>query len=142
MASIAEDLFIAFARRKPMRLLEQVLAITDKGFEGCAHGRAGSKRQVLLVEAEVLAEFGLTPGIVRENITTAGLRHSDLREGQRLSIGDATFQVTGPCAPCERMDEIRMGLQAELHGRRGILCRVVKGGIIRRGDAIEVITPF
>ena len=142
MASFAEDLFIAFARSKPMRLLEQVLAITDKGFEGCAHGRAGSKRQVLLVEAEMLAEFGLAPGIVRENITTAGLRQSDLREGQRLSIGDATFQVTGPCAPCERMDEIRMGLQAELRGRRGILCRVIKSGIIRRGDAIEVITSF
>jgi MOSC domain-containing protein YiiM len=40
------------------------------------------------------------------------------------------------------MDEIRMGLQAELRGRRGILCRVIKSGIIRRGDAIEVITSF
>jgi MOSC domain-containing protein YiiM len=142
MASIAEELFIAFGRRKPMRPLEEVVAITDKGLTGCAHGRPGSKRQVLLVEAEMLAEFGLEPGIIRENITTVGLRHSELREGQRLSIGQATFQVTGPCAPCERMDEIRMGLQAELRGRRGMLCRVVKGGVIRRGDAIEVITPF
>ena len=142
MTSIAEELFIALGRRKPMRPLAEVVAITDKGLMGCTHGRPGGNRQVLLVEAEMLAEFGLEPGIIRENITTVGLRHSELREGQRLSIGEATFQVTGPCAPCERMDEIRMGLQAELRGRRGMLCRVVKGGVIRRGDAIEVITPF
>jgi MOSC domain-containing protein YiiM len=36
------------------------------------------------------------------------------------------------------MDEIRMGLQQELLGQRGMLCRVVEGGRIQRGDTIEL----
>jgi hypothetical protein len=37
------------------------------------------------------------------------------------------------------MDEIRMGLQEELQGRRGVLCRVVESGLIRRCDAISSV---
>jgi MOSC domain-containing protein YiiM len=35
------------------------------------------------------------------------------------------------------MEKIRPGLRKELYGRRGMLCRVIGGGIIRRGDTIE-----
>jgi MOSC domain-containing protein YiiM len=38
------------------------------------------------------------------------------------------------------MDEIRMGLQQELRGQRGWLCRVVEAGTIRKGDAVAVMT--
>jgi len=37
------------------------------------------------------------------------------------------------------MAEIREGLQETLRGQRGVVCRVVQGGILRRGDAIEVV---
>src|ERR1700732_4720751 len=105
------NLFIAVEHRKPMKAVDQATAVANRGFEGCIHGRHGSKRQVLLVDAETLAEFGLEPGIVRENITTVGLDVSMLRQGQRLLIGGALLEVTIPCEPCFQMDEIRMGLQ-------------------------------
>jgi MOSC domain-containing protein YiiM len=38
------------------------------------------------------------------------------------------------------MEKIRPGLRKELWGRRGMLCQVVEGGIIRRGDTIEKIS--
>jgi MOSC domain-containing protein YiiM len=44
-----------------------------------------------------------------------------------------------PCEPCHRMDEIRQGLKEKLRGRRGMLCRVVEAGRIRRGDRIQVL---
>jgi len=47
--------------------------------------------------------------------------------------------IAGPCEPCSRMDEIREGLQETLRGQRGVVCRVAQGGILRRGDAIEVV---
>jgi MOSC domain-containing protein YiiM len=132
------NLFIAVEHRKPMRAVDQVTALADRGFEGCIHGRPGSKRQVLLVDTETLAAFGLEPGIVRENVTTVGLDVSTLKRGQRLVIGDAVLEVTIPCEPCLRMDEIRMGLQETLKDRRGVLCRVIEGGRISRRDAIEI----
>jgi MOSC domain-containing protein YiiM len=132
------NLFIAVEHRKPMKAVDQATAVADRGFDGCIHGRQGSKRQVLLVDTEALAEFGLEPGILRENITTVGLNVASLELGQRLAIGGAVLEVTIPCEPCFRMDEIRMGLQEALKDRRGVLCRVIEGGRLSRGDVIEV----
>src|SRR5690348_9740348 len=99
------DLFIAVERRGPMKAVDKAVALADRGFEGCIHGRPGSKRQILLVDVETLAEFSLQPGIMRENITIAGLNVADLKAGQRLAIGSAVMEVTIPCEPCFRMDE-------------------------------------
>ena len=122
-----------------MKPVEEIRAIADTGLEGCAHGRRGSRRQVLLVDIETLDHFGLTPGIVKENITTRGLAVRELPRGQRLRIGGAMLEVTIPCEPCGRMDDIRPGLQEALRGRRGMLCRVIQPGLIRRNDAIELL---
>ena len=138
MAQVS-NVFIAVERRKPMRPVDQANAVANKGLEGCLHGRAGSKRQILLVESETLRDFGLLPGMIRENITTAGLNLADLQPGQRLGVGEAVLEVTVPCEPCSRMEEIRTGLQKELGNRRGLMCRVVEGGRISRGDTIELI---
>lgn len=132
------NLFIAVEHRKPMKAVDQVTAVANRGFEDCIHGRHGSKRQVLLVDTETLVEFGIEPGMVRENITTVGLNVADLKLGQRLVVGGAVLEVTIPCEPCHQMDEIRMGLQEALKDRRGVLCRVIQGGRISRGDEIEV----
>ena len=105
--------------------------------EGCAHGQAGRSRQILLLDRETLEAMQLTPGILRENITTDGLNVNSLAIGQQLRIGDARLEVTMVCTPCNQMGRIRPGLRKELWGRRGMLCRVLEGGIIRPGDPIE-----
>lgn len=137
MAQVS-NLFVAVERGKPMKSVDQAVAIEDRGFVGCIHGRSGSKRQLLLADAETLAELNLEPGIVRENITTVGLDLVALKAGQRLAIGGAVLEVTIFCEPCSHMDEIRMGLREGLKDRRGVLCRVIQGGEISRGDRIEV----
>jgi MOSC domain-containing protein YiiM len=132
------NLFLAMEHRKPMRAVDRAIALADRGFEGCIHARQRSKRQLLLVDSETLAEFRLAPGIVRENITTAGLNMAELKPGQRLVIGSAVLEVTIPCEPCFQMDEIRKGLREAIKNRRGVLCRVIEGGQIACGDAIEM----
>ena len=87
---------------------------------------------------ETLEEFGIAPGRARENITTRGIALGTLSLGQRLRVGEALLEVTKPCTPCHQMDEIRQGLQEAIRGRRGLLCRVVEPGRIRRGDRVEV----
>jgi MOSC domain-containing protein YiiM len=59
--------------------------------------------------------------------------------GQRLQIGDAEFEVSMICDPCELMEEIRSGLQAELEGKRGMLAKVVTTGRVSQGDAITLL---
>ena len=131
-------LFQCLAHGEPMREFEEVFAVENKGFQHCIHGRSGSARQVLVMDLETLEEFGIAPGRVRENITTRGIALGTLPLGQRLRAGEVLLEVTKPCEPCHQMDEIRQGLQEAIRGRRGLLCRVVKPGRIRRGDRIEV----
>jgi len=123
-----------------MKELSEVRAVGDKGLEGCAHGRPGSKRQVLLVDRETLEAMDLQPGVIRENITTDGLNVNSLEVGQLLRIGEARLEISAVCTPCDQMEAIRPGLRKELWGRRGMLCRVLDGGTIRRGDLIEKLS--
>src|SRR5437879_11531711 len=59
-----QNLFRAPKKRLPMEELSEVRAVGNPGFEGCAHGRPGSPRQVLPVDRETLAALDLQPGIV------------------------------------------------------------------------------
>jgi len=135
-----QNLFRAPKKRLPMEELAEVKAVTDTGFEGCAHARSASKRQVLLVDRETLETMDLRPGIIRENITTDGLNVNSLQIGQLLRVGQARLEVTSVCTPCDQMEAIRPRLRKELWGRRGMLCRVLDGGLIRRGDLIEKLS--
>jgi MOSC domain-containing protein YiiM len=121
-----------------MEELETAEVVENSGLAGCAHARPNGKRQVLLVDVETLRSMDLVPGIIRENITTEGLDVNALRTGQRVNVGAVELVVSAVCEPCELMDEIRPGLQGELPGRRGMLCRVVRGGLVRAGDEIIV----
>ncbi len=131
-------LFQSLAHGEPVREFDEVFAVENKGFRDCIHGRGGSKRQVLLMDSETLEEFSVAPGRVKENITTRGMALATLPLGERLRIGEALLEVIKPCTPCHHMDEIREGLQEAIRGRRGLLCRVVESGPIRRGDRIEI----
>jgi MOSC domain-containing protein YiiM len=135
-----QNLFRAPKKHLPMEELSEIRAVDDTGFEGCAHARRGGKRQVLLVDRETLEAMDLRPGIIRENITTDGLNVNSLQIGQLLRIGEARLEVSAVCTPCDQMEAIRAGLRKELWGRRGMLCRVLDGGVIRRGDSIEKLS--
>ncbi len=133
-------LFLALRPRLPMEEVVEVHALEDSGLEGCAHARTGSPRQVLLVDSVTLELMELSPGIIRENITTRGINVNGLETGQRLQVGAAQLEVSMVCTPCDLLEKIRPGLRRELRGRRGMLCRVLARGVIRQGDRIERIS--
>ena len=130
-------LFRAPKRRAPMEELASAEVLKDAGFKGCAHARPGN-RHVLLVDAETLGVFQLAPGIMRENVTTEGLDVDGLAIGQRLRLGEIALEVSAVCDPCEQIEALRPGLRAEMQGRRGMLCRVLTGGTLQRGEVIEL----
>jgi MOSC domain-containing protein YiiM len=135
-------LFRAQRKRLQMDALPEVTVVANFGFEGCVHARPGSKRQALLVDSETLDAMNLEPGIIRENITTEGLNVNGLKIGEQLQIGGVRLEVTAVCTPCDQLEKVRPGLRKELWGRRGMLCRVIAGGIIRRGDPIERLSSL
>lgn len=137
------SLQVCVGHREPMRVVRNASLIAGLGIEGDRHAVSEgvrTARQVLLMDEETLGSLGLTHGQVRENITTSGIELGSLTEGQTLALGvEVVLKVTGRCAPCARMDEIRPGLKQELEGRRGMLASVVRGGTLKVGDAVRVL---
>lgn len=127
--------------RAPLERVGRATAVTNAGLQGDRHSRDGGRRQVLLMEEEVLGRLGIGPGEVREQITVRDVPLASLKKGERLRLGGAVVEVREICEPCSRMDEIRQGLRAELDGRRGRFVHVVQGGEIAVGDPIEVERP-
>ncbi len=125
--------------RAPLAPASRVTTQPGQGLDGDRPRRP--KRAVLFMEHEVLEHHGLAPGAVREQVTVRGLALADLAATARLRIGTTLFEAGGPCAPCERMNELKPGLRAELAGRRGRFFRVVEGGAIAVGDVITLIAP-
>lgn len=122
--------------------MEEIAAariIENLGVEGCAHARPNGKRQVLLMDMETLHKFELVPGLIRENITTEGVDVNALPVGQRVRVGGVELIVSMPCEPCEQIEALRAGLQAAMVGQRGMLCKVLRGGSVKVGDAIELL---
>ena len=116
--------------------------VPGTGIEGDAHAGFGH-RQVSLLAIESIEKIrskGLDvgPGAFAENITTEGLRLTDLRVGDRIVVGECELEVTqlgktchAPCAIYKRAGQCVMPTE-------GIFASVVTGGTIRPGDPVRV----
>jgi MOSC domain-containing protein YiiM len=112
-------------------------------------------RQVHLIHAELHDElnargFSVKAGDIGENVTTRGIELLKLPRGTRLHLGqDAVIEVTGLRTPCKQIERFQAGLLAAVsqdengnpYFRSGIMGIVLKGGVVKAGDAIRVELP-
>ena len=140
-----ECVHVAAAKGAPAIPVESAEVVANHGIVGDWRVRAGSRRQLTLIEAEVLEDVGRTlgievkPGASRRQVTVRGM---DLNAaiGHLVSIGEVVIDVSLACDPCEQMEvAIGPGGRAALEGRGGICGRVVSGGMIRLGDPIRIV---
>ncbi|HOV78951.1 MAG TPA: MOSC domain-containing protein [Bacillota bacterium] len=128
-------------RKKDVR---EGLLVEDHGLQGDAH--AGPwHRQVSLLAVESINKMrsmGLQvgPGDFAENLTTEGIDLAGLPLGTRLKIGDeAVGEVTQIGKECHTRCAIYYQAGDCVMPREGIFVRIVKGGTVKAGDAVEVI---
>jgi MOSC domain-containing protein YiiM/ferredoxin-NADP reductase len=87
----------------------------------------------------------LPMGQFGENVTTAGLLENELRIGDILRMGTAMVQVSEPRIPCYKL-VMRMDAGGDFSvrflaaNRTGFYCRVLEEGVVRRSDAISLVS--
>lgn len=123
--------------------IEQGEFKVDHGLSGDAH--AGNwHRQVSLLGIESINKMkalgieGLSSGKFAENLTTEGLELWKLPVGTRLKIGETEQEVTQIGKECHVKCEIFQKIGSCIMPTEGIFTKVLKGGIIKPGDEIEV----
>ncbi len=120
--------------------------VTETGLSG-DHGRPG-KRAVTLIQAEhlpvIAALAGLErvdPAILRRNLVISGINLGALR-GRDLRIGAVVLRITGPCAPCSRMETaLGPGGYNAMRGHGGWCAAVVAPGVIATGAQVSANVP-
>ena len=128
-------------RKKPV---DEILIKTDYGIQGDAHASSEWHRQVSLLALESIKkmqEKGLDvkPGDFAENITTEGLDLVSLPLGTKMQIG---AEIIGEVSQIGKECHTRCAIYYQagdcVMPKEGIFIRVLKGGMIKKGDAIIV----
>jgi len=129
----------------PKTCVEQVVVVENHGVEGDAHAGPWHRQVSLLAQEgiQTMVDKGLTVGFgdFAENIATEGIDWLKVPVGTRVALGgDVVIEITQigktchkPCAIFHRAGDCIMP-------REGIFGKVVKGGVLRVGDSIDVGT--
>lgn len=152
------------------RPVDSIFLIEGEGVEGDAHRGVTVKhrsrvrqdptqpnlRQVHLIHIELIRElqasgFHVEPAVMGENITTSGLDILSLPADTILHIGsESQIKITGLRNPCVQLDHYQAGLMTAVLDRdengnlirkAGVMAIVLKGGLVKPGDFIEVQLP-
>jgi len=121
----------------------EALVRVNWGIEGDAH--AGEwHRQISLLAIESIDKMrakGLDvgPGDFAENITTEGLDLVSLPVGTRMRLGSSLVEVTQIGKVCHTRCAIYQQAGDCVMPREGIFVRVLEGGAVRVGDAVQVL---
>jgi len=141
------------ARRAPVLAVDRAELAPGTGLAGDRYaggsGGAGA-RQVTLVAAEHLAAIAaylgrtapVAPEAMRRNVVVEGLNLLALK-GRRFRVGAALLEWTGECHPCSRLEEtVGAGAYNAARGHGGITARVLGGGAVALGDAVERLLEY
>lgn len=145
-------MFVTSRGSEPMRRVDTVRAVPG-GLEGDRYldhlgywSPLGDECEVTMIEGEALDEIESRHGVSvgsgehRRNLVTRGVVLRGL-SGKRFRVGDALMEYDRPRPPCRYVESItEAGMTRALAARRGGICvRVLEEGIVRVGDAIQVV---
>ncbi|HEX8406074.1 MAG TPA: MGMT family protein [Duganella sp.] len=139
MPAKVEQLFVKARHGQAMAEVNSLTLVTALGIEGDVNAHRLSPRQVLVMLASELDALHLPPGALRENIVIATNTPQHFAPGSAIANRDGVeIRLTMYCEPCKQIQPL-VGNLASMIGRRGILGTVVGGGLLRRGDTLELV---
>ena len=133
------------SREVPMVTANSAVMIMGRGIKGDHYDtRQNGARQVTLIAIEDIAAIasflgkeGIGPELLRRNFVTQGINLVALKS-RRFRIGPTLLEWSGECAPCSRMEtNLGPGGYNAVRGHGGITARVIEGGEVQLGDAVE-----
>jgi MOSC domain-containing protein YiiM len=152
---IIRAIYLAPAGGETPVAVREALAVSGRGFEGDRYFLGvgsfsrwpGEGRAVTLVEEEAVDairrehRIDLGDGRSRRNVVTAGVVLAELL-GRRFWLGGALLRGVRLAAPCRYLERhVAPGTYDAMKGRGGLRADVLEDGVVRVGDAIEVVGP-
>jgi MOSC domain-containing protein YiiM len=115
----------------------EAVATMDCDTQGIADNvKCAPFRQALIASRSIMAECGLKPGDLRENIVVDFDRLYDLPSGTVVQIGQALLRLTFHCEPCKKI--LKLVEYDRIVHRRGVFGTFLNIGRIAIGDELVV----
>lgn len=122
----------------------EILLQKDTGVSGDFHAKGGNRQVSLLASESIdkMREKGLKldNGAFGENIITEGINLLSIKIGQILKLGKTEIKITIIGKKCVEHCSIYYQAGDCIMPREGIFAEIIKGGNIKSGDTIEVVT--
>ena len=139
--------------------------VTPLGIQGDGHAHphihGGPDKALLLIAIESIEDlqargYPVFPGALGENITMRGIDPRQLRCGHQFRLGTAVVELTRLRRPCATLDVYGPAIQREIFdalaragdpasprwGMSGFYAKVLAEGLVRPGDAIELMAAL
>ena len=146
-----EGIYVAARAEELPAPVDEASAIAGKGLEGDRYfdddgtfsdDPRSDGRDITLIEAEAIEGLARDTGIeltaaeARRNVLTRGVALNDL-VGRRFTVGEVECVGRRLCDPCSHLQKLtRAGVLKGLVDRGGLRADIVRGGVIRPGDAV------
>jgi MOSC domain-containing protein YiiM len=122
--------------------------IGDEQADKVHHGHPD--QALCLFSLEVIERFQseghpIESGSAGENITVAGVDWAEVVPGRRMMVGPVEIEVTHYATPCSKnarwfVDGRYNRMHENRHpGESRVYARVISGGVMRAGDAVELL---
>ena len=141
--SVLTSIHVAKGRRLPMRAVEGATVEAGKGivgdrYHGARHRQVSVQSVAALRAASEAFGADLPAELTRRNLTVDdGVVPT--APGSLIRVGDVLLEVVRVAAPCKLLDDtIGRGAQEALRRRGGSICRVLEGGRLSVGDAVDL----
>lgn len=128
----------------PKKPISEGNFIKNFGLEGDAHAGKWHRQVSILAQESIdrmkaLGIKGLCTGKFAENITTEGIELHKLEVGSMIRIGEVLLEISQIGKECHVGCAIFKQVGQCIMPKEGIFARVIEGGKIKVGDAIEVV---
>jgi MOSC domain-containing protein YiiM len=140
-------IYLSERKHADLRQVDQVQAVPGRGLVGdryfAPEGKGSPDREVTLIESEALEaltrDCGLTlePAQSRRNLLT---HHVPLNHlvGREFTVGEVLLRGLRLCEPCGHLEALTVaGVKQHLCHRGGLRAQILRGGVLRTGDAIR-----
>ncbi|MBW2278245.1 MAG: MOSC domain-containing protein [Deltaproteobacteria bacterium] len=121
--------------------VDSVTVKIEHGIDGDAHAGDWHRQVSLLANesAQKMRDKGLAigPGDFGENLLTEGIVLTELPVGTPIKVGETLLEVTQIGKECHDHCQIYFKAGDCVMPREGVFAKVIEGGVIKPGDAIE-----
>ncbi|MEN6349153.1 MAG: MOSC domain-containing protein [Syntrophomonas sp.] len=125
--------------------VQEARVIEDFGIENDGHASTEWGRQITCLNLDSVlkanAEHNLNvgPGAFAENLLIQGIDLVKVGVGGRLKLGEDVILEVSQIGKEDHPSVVTRTLGVTLLPYEGLFCRVIKGGVIKKGDSVEVI---